>query len=230
MAKGKTSTGDGQADAAGDSTRERIIAAALRILARDGYGKLSARAIAAEAGTNLALVNYHFGSKQNLLLSLFDALESGKYGRQRALHTDPQRPVSEKWREAVAYYREDLADGFVRTVMELFAVSWSNPAAAERLMQTHNRWRVLLSEAASGLHDLGIDLPPALVANAVGAFWIGLEALYLAGDTEADGHQFAILDAIGDWLETRERAVASEAARSVEQAAENAEQRDTPMG
>lgn len=52
----------------GDSDAERrILEAAERLLARDGYNGVSIRDIAAAARANISSVYYHFGSKQALL-------------------------------------------------------------------------------------------------------------------------------------------------------------------
>ena len=48
-------------------TRERIMAAAERLFAADGFDASSLRRITLEAGVNLAAVNYHFRSKDGLL-------------------------------------------------------------------------------------------------------------------------------------------------------------------
>jgi AcrR family transcriptional regulator len=47
-------------------TKEQILRAAERLFASLGYQAASLRAITAEAGVNLAAVNYHFGSKEAL--------------------------------------------------------------------------------------------------------------------------------------------------------------------
>jgi AcrR family transcriptional regulator len=193
------------------STRSQIIGAALRILARSGLKGLTTRAIASEAGTNLALVNYYFGSKQNLLLQLAEALDSGKLARQRTMYAGADAPLSAKWRQAVAFYRQDLADGFVRINHELYASGYANPEMAAQARARLGRWRTLLEEVAvEALPLLRIDLPPTLVASAVVSFWIGMEVQHLDGTTEEEGNFFAVLDFIGDWLEERERAVANE--------------------
>ena len=57
-----------------DSTRQRILVAAERLFARDGIERTTMRAITREAGTNLAAVNYHFGSKDRLTKAVFDDL------------------------------------------------------------------------------------------------------------------------------------------------------------
>jgi AcrR family transcriptional regulator len=52
-------------------TSEGILRAALRLMAENGYNGVSLRRICLEAGVNLALMNYHFGSKAQLLLAIF---------------------------------------------------------------------------------------------------------------------------------------------------------------
>jgi AcrR family transcriptional regulator len=53
-------------------TKERILDAAELLFAREGYHSTSLRALTAEAGVNLAAVNYHFGSKEALLGAVFE--------------------------------------------------------------------------------------------------------------------------------------------------------------
>jgi AcrR family transcriptional regulator len=47
-------------------TRNKIIKAAARIFAEDGYDGASIRSIVAKADVNQAAINYHFGSKEGL--------------------------------------------------------------------------------------------------------------------------------------------------------------------
>lgn len=50
-----------------ETTRQRIIFATITCIERTGLDAVTVRAIAAEAGVNVAAVNYHFGSKRKLL-------------------------------------------------------------------------------------------------------------------------------------------------------------------
>ena len=54
-----------------DHTRSAILAAAERLYADRGFGDVTLRDIVAEANVNLAAVNYHFGSKDELIAELF---------------------------------------------------------------------------------------------------------------------------------------------------------------
>lgn len=52
-------------------TRARILQAAEALFAEHGFDAVSMRELTARAGVNLAAVNYHFGSKQALLVEVF---------------------------------------------------------------------------------------------------------------------------------------------------------------
>src|SRR5437879_7702855 len=54
-----------------DRTRTAILAAAERLYADHGFGDVTLRDIVAAADVNLAAVNYHFGSKDELIAELF---------------------------------------------------------------------------------------------------------------------------------------------------------------
>jgi AcrR family transcriptional regulator len=52
------------------STKDRILDAAERLFADQGFAATSLRDITAEAGANLAAVNYHFKSKESLIVAV----------------------------------------------------------------------------------------------------------------------------------------------------------------
>lgn len=56
-----------------DSTKDRLLEAAIACLQRQGYAATTARDIAAEAGANLRSIGYHYGSTQGLLLAAISA-------------------------------------------------------------------------------------------------------------------------------------------------------------
>jgi AcrR family transcriptional regulator len=75
-------------DAAPDAEREaatkaQVLAAAERLFALHGFQNVSVRDITAEAGVNLASVNYHFGSKDALLFEIFRR-RTAELNRERA--------------------------------------------------------------------------------------------------------------------------------------------------
>ena len=65
------------------ATKAQVLIAAERLFALHGFQNVSVRDITAEAGVNLASVNYHFGSKDQLLFEIFRRRTS-ELNRERA--------------------------------------------------------------------------------------------------------------------------------------------------
>lgn len=55
----------------GQITRDRILAVATRLFAEQGYNGVALRQVCLEAKVNLALMSYHFGTKEQLLFEIF---------------------------------------------------------------------------------------------------------------------------------------------------------------
>jgi len=72
-----------ETDEAHAATKAAVFGAAERLFALHGFQNVSVRDITAEAGVNLASVNYHFGSKDALLFEIFRR-RTGELNRERA--------------------------------------------------------------------------------------------------------------------------------------------------
>jgi AcrR family transcriptional regulator len=79
-------------------TAKRLLAAARRVLARDGFSGLTLEAITAEAGENKAAIRYHFGGKDALITTLVEWLD----------HDDSVRLVAQLQEERSRSARLDL--------------------------------------------------------------------------------------------------------------------------
>ena len=74
------------------ATKAQVLTAAERLFALHGFQNVSVRDITAEAGVNLASVNYHFGSKDALLFEIFRRRTSElNRDRARMLHEASDR-------------------------------------------------------------------------------------------------------------------------------------------
>jgi AcrR family transcriptional regulator len=71
-----------ETDEAQAATKAAVFNAAERLFALHGFQNVSVRDITAEAGVNLASVNYHFGSKDALLFAIFRR-RTGELNRER---------------------------------------------------------------------------------------------------------------------------------------------------
>jgi len=107
------------------STKERILGAAEQLFARHGFAGASLRQVTAAANVNLAAVNYHFGSKENLINEVFRRrLDDLNAHRIAALETAAASPdVS----------LETLLDAFIRPALEL-SLDRSGGAAFVRVL------------------------------------------------------------------------------------------------
>src|SRR5689334_6461101 len=65
------------------ATKAAVFGAAERLFALNGFQNVSVRDITAEAGVNLASVNYHFGSKDELVFEIFRR-RTAEMNRERA--------------------------------------------------------------------------------------------------------------------------------------------------
>src|SRR6185503_18798902 len=100
-------------------TRERILDATFRRLVSEGYAALSVREIAKDAGVNHALINYHFRSKDQLVIDVLDAVNQRLLSRQASMY-ESSGGFAQKWANARRFYQDDLASGFVRLQAELW--------------------------------------------------------------------------------------------------------------
>src|SRR4051812_40962476 len=55
----------------GEQSRERLLQAAMRLFAAQGFSKTSTREIAQAAGANIAAISYYFGDKAGLYQACF---------------------------------------------------------------------------------------------------------------------------------------------------------------
>src|SRR5918995_3261199 len=93
-------------------TRERIAQAALDALRTEGFAGATSRAIARIGGFNQALIFYHFGSLDNLLLAALDVTAEERMARYREA-LDGAHTLEELIGIAGTIYREDSESGHV---------------------------------------------------------------------------------------------------------------------
>jgi AcrR family transcriptional regulator len=191
------------------ATKAKILEAAFRRLAREGYAALSVREIARDAGVNHALINYHFRTKDQLVIEVLDAANRELLARQQSMYGAPGG-FAEKWAQARAFYEGDLASGFVRMQAELWAASLSNPGLREKFLPRLLAWRdVVLGavrEALAALEASGTKLPPPFTAETIATwiseFWLGMEFVDLIGRREERAEHRAALDAMQQLLQS----------------------------
>lgn len=161
-----------------------VLEAAKKVLRQNGYSKLSTRDVAATAGVPLSQIHYHFGSKQGMVLALFEYLNSQLLDRQAALFEDRTLKLSEQWDRACDYLDDDIDSGYVRVLQELVAASWADAPVAKVVRAGIMGWLDLITQLArraerefGALGPFSAEEVAALIANA----FIGAESHYLLG-------------------------------------------------
>ena len=123
-------------------TKERIIAAASKVLAEKGYEATTLREISREAQAAPGLVHYYFGGKDELLVEVLQA--AGRRFHQRMEHLVQHAPGDRSLEEVLTQLRErvDLEPDVYRLRYESFSLGLHNPViepkVRERLAQRRN--------------------------------------------------------------------------------------------
>ena len=188
-------------------TRTALLEAAKKVLRQNGYSGLSTRDVAAAAGVPLSQIHYHFGSKQGLVLALFEYLNAQLIDRQNALFHDPTLKLSEQWDRACDYLDDDIASGYVRVLQELIAASWVDSEVAKVVRTGLLIWFDLIAELAhKAERELGGVGPFSAreAAALIGCAFIGVESLYLLGGEKKGVPMRAALRRFGDLIRIAE--------------------------
>ncbi len=160
-------------------TRERILQAALRTLATEGFAGTSARAIARAGGFAPGVIYYHFEDLHDLLLAALDYTSVKRLARYRA-EIEAATSTTDLLRRLRALYAEDVAEGHTSAVQELFAGASSSSRLADGILKQVQPW-IEFTEAAVRRLLAGTPLEQVLasheVARAVVALYLGLEML-----------------------------------------------------
>jgi len=123
-------------------TKERIIAAASKVLAEKGYDATTLREISREAQAAPGLVHYYFGGKDELLVEVLQV--AGQRFHRRMEHFIQHLPVDQSLDGLLQqlYERVDLETDVYRLRYESFSLGLHNPLlqpkVRERLAERRN--------------------------------------------------------------------------------------------
>lgn len=187
-------------------TRDLIQDAARSALLQDGYAGLSTRKVAVAAGVPLSQLHYHFGGKQQLILSLLEREDERLLSRQARMFGE-DRPLWQRYDQACDFLDEDLASGYVRVLQEMTAAGWANEQIAVQVRRIVHGWVGLLVDVLTQAQDRGLSLGPfsarelgTLVATA----YVGGESLLLLGMDDSTTPVRAALRRVGELLRAAE--------------------------
>ncbi len=172
------------------SARRRLIAAATTLVAEQGVGNTSVAAIGERAGMSRGAVNFHFGSKDDLLTAVAEEVTSD-WEIRAFKHQIPEGVGFEDGlRAMLSAHRQDVAgdnDHFRIFAMLFFEALGPSPHLHEHFARLHRRVRARMVELIEELQASGqirgdFD-KQAFVAMVIG-FFRGITFQYLL-DPEA---------------------------------------------
>ncbi|WP_353826353.1 TetR/AcrR family transcriptional regulator [Agromyces sp. SYSU T0242] len=175
--------------------REQIIAATLRLVARDGFARVTLRDVASEVGVVHGLIRHYFATREQLMAAAFDAAVTAEDEQDEAL-ADRLEPIAA------------LADWLSTTPRDHYLVwidAWSEaPRNAElhaALTRHHRENDRRLAGIIERIADAGLgeSTDPLADARALTALVDGLavqhHALGLIDEPEADAMAFRTAEA-----------------------------------
>lgn len=161
----------------------RILTAARECLLADGYSSMTTRKVADLADVPLSQIHYHFGSKDELILSLLRSENDGLLKRQTEMF-GRDLPLWKRWDIACDYLDQDLQSGYVRVLHEMMAAGWSSEVIGKEVAVMLRGWNDVLNGLASEAYEKGLSFGAfsvedlsALTASA----FLGAESMILLG-------------------------------------------------
>jgi AcrR family transcriptional regulator len=176
--------------------RERLMSAARRLLEERGYARTTSRDLAAAADANVASINYHYGSKEELLTAAL--LETVDAWGEQIVHTPGAQPSADLpepdgttgtaaetaaaetaaarqqrlmtlWKSVIESYVTDRA--MIVATLEALSQADRLPGVREQIAAAYER-----SRAPMGVAFPGIDPGDEQTVRAVGSVHMALVA------------------------------------------------------
>ena len=188
-----------------EKTRRHVLQAAAEIFAEKGFRAATVRQICAKAGANIAAINYHFDSKENLYYETFKFVfeDAAALGKTR-------KPVTvrnvEEWHAALYDWAYSLLD---QVTSPKKTRSWENKLYARERLDPSRVLPVLMEEFLLPISDrlehlLMMGMPkqpdPVLLRTMVVAI-IGHCTMYSLKDKPWDALLFPKTRSREEWLE-----------------------------
>jgi AcrR family transcriptional regulator len=192
----------------GDATRQQILEATLATLKKEGFAGATSRAIARAGGFNQALIFYHFGSLDALLLAALDRTSEERLARYRQAVAEAET-IEELVALTARLYAEDRDSGHMTVVSQMVAGSVARPELAPAMLARMEPWLELCEEALQkGLARLNAPelMPLRDLAYAVVTFYLGVNLLtHLDADRARTDALFARIEDLSGLLSSLAR-------------------------
>jgi AcrR family transcriptional regulator len=112
-------------------TRSRLVEAAGRLFANQGFKRVTIRDISRAADANVAAVNYHFGGKLGIYREVVEtAIAKLRWVTEESIRAGSGKPADERLREFVRVFVQTVAQGGPTWIRGLMFREMSDPTPA----------------------------------------------------------------------------------------------------
>ena len=151
----------------------------METLKQEGITGTSARAIARAGGFNQALIFYHFGSIEEVLVAAIHHASEQRIDRYRS-RLGVATTLTELSGVAAELHEEDLREGNLTVLTQLMAAAVGNPEMGVRLREAFDPWIEVVRDTLTSVADqtpFGDVVPVDDLAYSVSALFLGIELL-----------------------------------------------------
>jgi AcrR family transcriptional regulator len=152
---------------AGEATRKALLDAAETLLVTKGVADITTRKVADKAGVNQALVHYHFGTIEELLLAVLERVSASVRERSKDIYST-ERSFFDGWlQEMQAAITADVDRGWGKIWLENLTLAANRPRIRKQYVKASSTVRKLHEQRVrETLDELGVS-PEEFPAKAV---------------------------------------------------------------
>jgi len=184
-------------------TKTRIVEAAIETLKTEGITGASARAIARAGDFNQALIFYHFGSVDEVLMAAISHTSQQRIERYRqqlvGLKTLPELVAI-----GAQLHQEDMEEGNLTVLTQLMAGAAGNDEMGKRLRDEFQPWIDVVNESVTTVladTPLAGQIPTEDLAYAISSMFLGAELLTHLDRDQANETLFDSLKTFADMVQ-----------------------------
>src|SRR5580698_6380950 len=143
---------------AGDATRKALLDAAEELLISKGAAAITTRKVADRAGVNQALVHYHFGTIEQLLLAVLERVSVAVKERSERIYEEESSFIAGWFEEMETMITADVKRGWGKIWLENLTLAANRPKIGKQYVKASTMTRKLHEQNVNEmLEQLGID-------------------------------------------------------------------------
>ncbi|MGP0029392.1 MAG: TetR/AcrR family transcriptional regulator [Acidimicrobiales bacterium] len=143
---------------AGDATRRALLDAAEELLISQGVAGITTRKVADRAGVNQALVHYHFGTIEELLVAALERVSVQVKERSQRIYRSDRSFIEGWFEEMEAMITTDFERGWGKVWLENLTLAANRPKICRQYVKASTMTRKLHERHVHEmLEQLGVD-------------------------------------------------------------------------